>query len=295
MHQVSNSQVRTHLWYAFWINISFLFVEIWGGIYTNSLALLSDAGHMLTDVSALGLTIFVSKLAERPRDNRKSFGYMRIEVIGAFINGALLVVICGYIMCETIQRMYNPIEIKGFELTIIAFLGLAANGISAYFLRKDIHNNLNVKGAFLHLIMDALGSMGAIISGIVIWKWQWYPVDMLASLFIVILILIGSRNLLKRSINFLMDAVPDHIDYKIVESAIVNLPHVKNVHDLHIWSISEGNTALSAHLIVTENCSSTQHWPECLHETQEMLKNKYNIHHSTIQIEPFNYKPHETC
>ncbi len=295
MHGNSTPQIRSHLWWAFWINFSFLIVEFWGGLYTNSLALLSDAGHMLTDVSALGLAIFASKLAEKPRDHLKSFGYMRLEIIGAFINGALLVVICGYILIETFQRISSPQEIKGFELTLIASLGLAANGISAYVLRKDAHHNLNVKGAFLHLIMDALGSVGGIISGVIIWQWQWNSIDLIASIFIVLLILIGSKNLLKRSINFLLDAVPDHIDFKNVESAMINQPHVKDVHDLHIWSISEGNTALSAHLIVNKDCSSTHHWPECLRETQEMLKKRYNIHHSTLQIEPFNYEPHKSC
>ena len=115
------STKQSHLWIAFWINVIFFFVEIWGGIYTNSLALLSDAGHMLTDVSALGLAIFASKLANKPRDHLKSFGYMRMEVIGAFINGAMLVIICGYIMTKTWQRIYNPLDIKGFELIIIAF------------------------------------------------------------------------------------------------------------------------------------------------------------------------------
>jgi len=295
MNNNNNSIIRSHLWIAFWINSVFFAVEIWGGIYTNSLALLSDAGHMLTDISALGLAIFASKLADKPRDHLKSFGYMRMEVIGAFINGAMLVIICGYILSETFQRINNPSEIKGFELTIIAFIGLIANGFSAYILKNDIEHSLNVKGAFLHLIMDALGSIGAILSGIIIWIWQWYTIDILASIFIVMLILLGSKNLLKRSIDFLMDSVPDHIDYKTVESSIYKLDHIQEVHDLHIWSISENITALSAHIIVSEDCSSTQHWSECLEKTQEMLKTRFNIYHSTLQIEPINFKPHKIC
>lgn len=283
------------MWIAFWINFLFLLVEIAGSLYTNSLALLSDAGHMLTDVGALGIAIWVSHLGDKPRDNRRSYGYMRAEIIGAFVNGAMLVVICGYILLEAWNRVGASYEILGVPMLIIAVLGLLANVGSAWVLAGAGKENLNIQGAYLHLVMDALGSVGAIISGIAILFWQLYVFDIIASIFIVLLILAGTYNLIRRSIHMLMDGVPDNLDYDEVEAAIMSIEHVLEIHDLHIWSISQGHPALSAHLKVSKDCSGTDHWSECLKATQTMLNKKFNIEHSTLQIEPLDFVEQRHC
>ncbi|MBC8214405.1 MAG: cation transporter [Candidatus Marinimicrobia bacterium] len=281
---------RTRLWWAFWINFCFLIIEVLGGIYTNSLALLSDAGHMLTDVGALGLAIIVSKLAQRPRDEKRTFGYMRAEIIGAFINGATLVAICGFILFESFERFRHPQEILGIPMLIVAVLGLLANLISAWILMGDRKKNLNIEGAFLHMIFDAIGSVGAIISGLAIWLWDFQFMDIIASVMIVVLILIGTKTLLKQSINILMNAAPEHIDFHKVKNVLLNMEHITEIHDLHIWTITEGQPALSVHIKVSDHCHNTHHWSECLKSAQQILDEQFGIKHCTIQIEPENFE-----
>ena len=295
-HSHNHSAVPlTRLWIALLINFVFLIVELIGGLWSGSLALLSDAGHMFTDVGALGLAVFVVYLGMKPPDLRRSYGYKRAEIIGAFLNGASLVAICGIILWEAYRRLDQVQNILAIPTLIIAVTGLAANLISALILAKSQHDNLNIRGAYLHLMYDALGSVGAVISGLVLWLWQWYWIDILASVFIVLLILMGAIPLLKQSINMLLDAVPDHIDYRTVEHALSALPHVNAVHDLHIWSIHENKTALSVHLQLTAECTDAQHWKICLQRVQEMLKAQFQIEHSTVQIEPGKFVHHEHC
>jgi len=250
---------------------------------------------MLTDVGALGLAIFVSKLSERKSDHYRTYGYMRTEIIGAFINGATLVAICGFILWEAWGRIDSQSEILGGPMLIIAVSGLVANLASARVLSSHRKDSLNVEGAYLHLIFDALGSVGAILSGLVILVWGWYPVDLFASLFIVLLILVGTRNLLRQSINMLLDSVPDNVNYNKVKKALTEQEHVKSVHDLHIWSIHQGKPALSVHIKLSDDCTSSHHWSACLEKTRIMLKEQYNIEHSTIQIEPEGFKEDHSC
>lgn len=286
---------RTRLWWAFGINLIFLVVEVLGGLFTHSLALLSDAGHMLTDVMALGLAILVSRLAERPPDARRTYGYMRLEVIGAFVNGGTLVFICIFILYEAIRRVNHVPEILGGPMLVVALLGLVANLGSAWVLAPQQENDLNIKGAYLHLIYDALGSVGAVVAGVVILIWNWTPVDILTSIFIVLLILAGTGSLLKQSVNLLLDAVPDHINYGEVRQALMNMGHVCGVHDLHVWSISQDEPALSAHLQVTDECRESHHWHQCLEATRNMLETRFNIHHTTLQMEPASFMTEKHC
>ncbi len=293
-HNLNTTSTR-RLWWAFSINLLFLFIEIFGGIYSNSLALLSDAGHMLTDVAALGLAIWVAKLASTKRDTNRTFGYMRAEVIGAFVNGATLILICGFILYEALQRWGDTTPILGGPMLIIAILGFMANGLSAWILASHRKVNMNIEGAYLHLIFDALGSVGAIVSGVVIWLWDIYVVDIFASVFIVILIFLGTRRLLKSSLNLLMDGVPANLDYRKIESALLSLDHVEKIHDLHIWSISQSQPALSAHLKMSPECTQSLHWSDCLKFAQEMLRKDFNIEHSTLQVEPLSFVEGNHC
>lgn len=294
-HHNHHSVSYKRLWLAFWINAAFLIVEVIGGLWTNSLALLSDAGHMLTDVAALALAIMVARLGQKQRDNRRSYGYKRAEIIGAFLNGATLVAICGFILFEAWKRIGVDHHVAGGPMLIIAVFGLLANVVSAYVLASEQHENINVRGAYLHLIFDALGSVGAIISGLVIWLWGWTFIDVIASVVIVVLILVGTIPLLKQSINMLLDAVPENINYQDVARELKLLKHVTDIHDLHIWSINPGQPGLSVHLILSDNCQSTDHWVDCLNKAQNMLKSKFQIEHATIQLEPPEFFSHNHC
>ncbi|MFC1540967.1 cation diffusion facilitator family transporter [Candidatus Latescibacterota bacterium] len=278
------------LWIALLINFVFLIVEIVGGILSNSLALLADAGHMLTDVGALLLAIIVARLAESLPTPKRTFGLLRAEVLGAFINGSVLMVIVVIIFWEAWRRISQFPEINGPIMLVAAILGLFANAGSMLVLHGVRNKNVNIKGAYLHLLADTLGSIGAIVAGVIILFTGWTRVDQIASVFIGILILIGSWELLKQTINILLEATPENIDYEEVEKALKKVDHVKDIHDLHIWTITSNVPALSAHIELYSNCSDTTHWQSCLKNVQKMLRERFNIVHSTIQIEPEDFK-----
>lgn len=290
-----SSTSRKYLWWAFWINFIFLIIEVIGGVYAGSLALLSDAGHMLTDVGALGLAIIVSRMADRPPDERRTYGYLKTEILGAFINGSTLVAICGFIIWEAIQRFQNPQPILAVPMLIVAVLGLAANLFSARILHGDKSYDINIRAVYLHLIFDALGSVGAIMSGLLIWLWGVYWIDTIASLLIVILILAGTWKMILDSVKMLIDSVPEGMNYGQIRRSILNLNHVIDVHDLHIWSIGQNNPALSAHIILTNDCTEKQHWDQCLKQVQDMLAQSFNIKHTTIQVEPLGFSEDKNC
>jgi len=282
--------MKRKLWIALAINAAFLVLEVVGGIVTHSLALLADAGHMLTDVAALALAIFVATLAERPPTPKRTYGLLRAEVLGAFVNGATLVVIVVLIFREAWHRFGQVPEVNGPLMLAIAVLGLAANAVSAWILFGSRDVNVNVKGAFLHMAADALGSVGVIVAGVVIWFTGWMLIDPLASVLIGGLILWGSLGLMIQTTNILLEATPEHIDYNEVKQAILDVEHVIDVHDLHIWTITSGIPSLSAHISLEPECSDTTHWQECLRTTQDMLKERFGIVHSTLQFEPHDYE-----
>jgi cobalt-zinc-cadmium efflux system protein len=282
----ADSGLQRKLWLAFWINFVWLIVEVAGGYITHSLALLADAGHMLTDVVALGLAIWVSYLARTPRTPGRTFGLLRAEVIGAFLNGATLVVIVGFIFFEAWRRFATPQQIDGPLMLVIAVIGLIANAVSAWVLMAHAAESVNVRGAFLHLVGDALGSVGAIAAGVVVWTTGWTPIDPIASVVIGLIILWGSVGLIRSTVNILLNATPPGIDYREVHSALAGLDHVEEVHDLHIWSITEQEPALSVHLRLVAECSDSSHWQRCLRHAQDMLREKFGITHSTLQVEP---------
>lgn len=282
-------RTKSRLWWAIIINGVFLIVEVVGGILTGSLALLADAGHMLTDVAALVLALFVATLAGRPATSRRTYGLLRAEVLGAFINGAALVVVVALVFIEAWRRFGEETEIDAPAMLVIAVLGLAANVASAWVLYGSRNENVNVRGAFLHMAADALGSVGAIVAGAVIWATGWSAADPIASVFIGVLILWGSYGLLTQTINILLESTPDDIDYHEVLEAVLEIEHVTDVHDLHIWTITSGLPSLSAHITLDSRCSDTMHWQKCLRTTQDMLRNRFGIEHSTLQLEPESY------
>ncbi len=281
---------KKRLWIAFFINFVFLFVEVIGGLLSNSLALLADAGHMLTDVSALLLAIFVAHLAEQAPTSKRTYGLLRAEVLGAFLNGAVLVIIVGMVYWEAWRRIGSVNEIDGPLMLAVAVFGLFANAASAWILFYDRDKNVNIKGAYLHMMADTLGSVGAITAGIVILATGWTLIDPIISFVIGAFILFGSVDLLIETINILLEGTPQDIDYDEVKEALYDIEHVEDINDLHIWTISSGIPALSAHIQLCAECSDTSHWQLCLKDTQKMLREKFGIVHSTLQLEPEDYE-----
>ncbi len=277
---------RYRLWIALGINLAFLIVEVIGGLIANSLALLADAGHMLTDVSALILAIIVAHLAMKPPTPNRTFGLLRAEVLGGFANGAALVVVVIIIFHQAWSRFGEMPEINGPLMLVIAVLGLAANAGSAWVLFPDRHANVNIRGAYLHLMADALGSIGAITASLVVLATGWTPIDSLMSVGIGALILAGSWGLLSETVGILLEATPADIDYDEVKQALESVGHITDIHDLHIWTISSGIPSLSVHLKLQPECSDTTHWQQCLTDVQAMLRERFGIVHSTIQFEP---------
>ncbi|MBT4485005.1 MAG: cation transporter [Candidatus Latescibacteria bacterium] len=281
---------KRKLWIALTINAVFLIIEVIGGIVTNSLALLADAGHMLTDVAALLLAIFVATLAERPPTPRRTYGLLRAEVLGAFINGAALMVIVALIFHEALKRLDQVPVINGPLMLCVAVMGLLANMASAWVLFGSRNENINIRGAFLHMTADALGSVGAIVAGVVIWTTGWILIDPVVSIFIGIIILWSSWGLIAQTMNILLEATPENIDYHEVKKALLAIEHVTGIHDLHIWTIASGIPSLSVHISLESQCSDTTHWQECLRDAQAMLRERFGIVHSTLQFEPENFK-----
>lgn len=286
---------RKLLFWALFINLVFLVVEVVGGIITNSLALLADAGHMLTDVAALTLALVVSFLAAKPATAEKTYGLLRAEVLGAFINGASLVLIVGLILREAWLRIGTTSEIDAPLMLGVASLGLLANLVSAFILNKGDKDNVNVRGAFLHMVADALGSVGAIVAGVVIWTTGWTLIDPVASVIISALILWSGWGLLKRTVNILLEATPENIDYHEVKQALEYLENVESVHDLHIWTISSGVPILSAHISLPAHCFNSEQWSECLADARHLLQERFGIKHTTIQVEPPKSESEKQC
>jgi len=283
-YNYSRTESKSRLRIAFIITFIFLIVEVLGGIFTNSLALLSDAGHMLTDVIAIGLSLFSMRLSEKPRTPEKTYGFYRAEILAAFINGATLVLIAIFIVYEAYKRLGNLPEIKSLEMLLIAIAGLTANGFSGFILSRSKEDSLNVKGAYLHVLGDILGSIGAISAGLIMYFTRWFYADIIVSLLICCLIAYSSIRLLKETINILMEGTPAGINFKDVEKALLSIPVVKSIHDLHIWTIASGKYILTGHLIL--NCEYTEeHINSTLKKAEQILEKDFQITHSTLQVE----------
>lgn len=258
-----------------------MIAEAIGGWLTNSLALIADAGHMLTDVAALSLTLFAIWFATRPATSKKTYGYYRLEILAAFVNGIALVLLSIWIIYEAFERWQAPPEIAGMQLTLIAAGGLIVNIIAAFLLHSDHKHDLNMRGAFLHVIGDLLGSMAALIAGLLIAGFGWMWADALGSVLISVIIILGAWRLILDSVNVLLEGTPGHINLTAVETTILETAGVGGVHDLHVWTISSGIDALSAHITHDESISHS----ELLAAVRKKLHDSFGIDHLTIQME----------
>ena len=259
----------------------YMVAEFLGGIYTNSLALTADAGHMLSDVAALGLSFFALWLSAKPASPEKTYGYYRTEILAAFINGITLVGIGSFIIYEAYTRIINPPDIKSPVMIGIAVGGLIINIIGAFVLHKSSKENINIHGAFLHIIGDLLGSIGTIIAGLAILIWHFNLADPIISIIIAVLVILSAIRLILEATNVLLEGTPSHINIELIKEELLKFPHVINVHDLHVWSISTKNIALSVHVV-----TDIPEQAALLCQIDEMLQEKFSINHLTIQLEP---------
>lgn len=285
------SRSRSYLAIALAITISFFVIELIGGYITNSIALAADAWHMLNDAVALAFALIAAWIAGRPSDLRKTFGYHRMEILAAFLNGIFLWAVVILIIFSAIQRLQTPAAVASQEMLLIAVVGLAANGLSAGVLSQSKSESLNVKGAFLHVVSDTLGSVAVIVAGLIMLFTGWYPADPIFSMLVAILISYGAYKLIRESINVLLEGVPSGIDMTTVERKIMEQKGVKGVHDLHVWCITPTKIcALSCHVVVEEGIDRR----ELMTNLIAMLDVDFGIDHTTIQLEEEGYpKAHD--
>jgi cobalt-zinc-cadmium efflux system protein len=283
LHQAPEGGQKKDLLIALSITVLMMVVEVIGGLLSNSLALLSDAGHMLTDNLALLLSFFALKFAAMPATERKTFGFYRLEILAALLNGIALVLLSLYIMYQAYQRMIHPQPVAGMLMLVVALIGLAANVIGALFLFKHSHANLNIRGAYLHIVGDALSSIGVVIGGIIILYTGWYLIDPILSIMISLVIIYGSWSLVRESVNILLESVPAHINIETVAMELAKVKGVREAYHIHVWTITSGVYALSAHVLIDDQPVSGCR--DIVEEIKDLLSDKFNVLHSTIQLE----------
>jgi len=282
-HHIDPNGNKKGLTIALVITVVIMVLEFFGGIITNSLALLSDSGHMLNDASSLALSLAAVWFATKAASPNKTYGYYRFEILAAFINGITLFIVAGFIIREAYERFIQPPTVSSGLMMIIASIGLVANVLSAWFLmsKGDVKNNINLRSAYLHVLGDALGSLGAIIAGLIMLIFGWYVADPIVSVFVALLILKGAWGVIKHSVHILMEGTPITINQLDVKQTLESIDGVKDVHDLHIWTITSGLDSLSCHLLI-ENNNDNQH---ILQQAIYLIAEKFKIQHTTIQIE----------
>ncbi len=290
-HSHDHGHTHTHgankrtLIISFAIIFIFMLVEAIGGFVTNSLALLSDAGHMLSDAFSLGIAALAFSVGGRAANERRTYGYRRLEILAAVLNGILLLAISLIIFIEAIRRIGDPPEIATTGMLVIAIIGLLVNILVAFIMFRggDVHDNLNMRGAFLHVISDMLGSVGAIIAALAIMFLGWGWADPVASVLVAVLVLRSGYKVTRAGLDVLMESVPHDVDVEQVIESVRDVEGVLRIHDLHVWSITSGLNALSAHVVVDGDLTVAESGA-LLAELEHVLEHQ-NIHHSTIQLE----------
>ncbi len=279
----SHHYVISRMKFVVLLTVAIFILEVVGGILTHSLALLSDAGHILADVLALGLSWVALVLSSRPANRKKTYGYLRAEVIAASINGATLFLVAIWIFFEAYQRINQPVAVKSLEMFIIATVGLLVNLVVFFKLKGISEHSLNVKSAFLHVLGDMLASVGVIIGGIIMFFTRFYIVDPIVSILVGLIILRGAFSIIRDSSDILLEGVPRYLKLNDIESVLRKIEEVEDLHDLHVWSVSSKDVALSCHVMIKEQ--STHSAQKILDQIRLQLKKRFNIEHTTIQFE----------
>ncbi|WP_371526139.1 cation diffusion facilitator family transporter [Streptomyces sp. NBC_01283] len=284
---------RGRLRIALSITVTVMVVEIVGGLMADSLALIADATHMATDALGLGMALLAIQFANRPATENRTFGYARAEILAALANCLLLLGVGGYVLYEAIQRFITPAETEGGLTIVFGVVGLVANIISLSLLMRGQKDSLNVRGAFLEVVADALGSLAVIVAAVLILTTGWQAADPIASLVIGLMIVPRTVKLLRETLNVLLESAPKGVDMAEVRQHILDLPGVEDVHDLHAWTITSGMPVLSAHVVVsTETLNGIGH-EKMLHELQGCLGDHFDVEHCTFQLEPVGHAEHE--
>ena len=280
-HKRTRAENRRRLVAALGITGVLFVLELAAGMYTNSLALVADAGHMLTDLAALALSLFALKISSRPATHQKTYGYLRVEILAALANGVFLVLVSGFIFYEAYHRVLAPPIVRSGPMLAVATVGLVANLVTAGLLYRSQQDNLNIRGAFLHVLGDTLGSVGAIGAGLAMLIGGWYLADPMVSIVVAIMVLYSSWQLVRESVDVLLEATPAHLNISSILSDLGSVGGVVSIHDLHVWSITSGMPAMSCHVIIRQNEDAS----EILAALSRMMRDKYKIEHTTIQIE----------
>ncbi|MFB0505184.1 MAG: cation diffusion facilitator family transporter [Thermodesulfobacteriota bacterium] len=282
-HARSSSVHQRNLLIALFVTGTIMVAEVIGGLLSNSLALLSDAGHMFMDILALLLSFFALRFATRPATEKQTFGFYRLEILAALVNGTVLLALSLFIFYEAYQRFIEPQEIKGLLMVGVAAIGLGANIVSALVLRAGSHESLNVKGAFLHVVGDLLSSAGVILGGAIILFTGWERVDSIISFVIGGIILIGAYNLVMESVHILLESTPKDVSLNEVIQEVKAIEGVRDLHHVHLWTITSGIYALSAHVLIEDQMTSRS--SQILEDINTFLGERFNIDHTTIQFE----------
>lgn len=280
-HLHTRAATRRAMTGAFFLTSGFMLAELAGGILSNSLSLVADAGHMISDAGALGLGLVAMWMASHPHTERRTFGFHRAEILAALANGTLLVAIALLVVWNAITRLQQPQHIESGLMLGVAVVGLGVNLLSMRVLGTHRHENLNVRGAFLHVVGDALGSAGVIVAGLVIRYTGWTPIDSLVSLLISGLILVSGFVLVRETVSVLLESSPRHVDAEALRRDLTGLPGVRNVHDLHVWTVTSGFVSLSCHCEVASSAVAD----DVLRQATNLLRERYGIRHVTIQPE----------
>jgi cobalt-zinc-cadmium efflux system protein len=264
----------------------YLVAEVVGGLLTGSLALLADAGHMLADAGALALALFAFWLAARPAGSARTFGWRRFEILAALANGLALALVAVFVGLEAVERIQSPRQVDGLAAFGIASGGLLVNALGLWLLRGGEERSLNLRGAWLHLVGDALGSLGAMAAGLAIYAFDWRVADPLASLAIALLVLRSAWALLRETVDVLLEAAPPHLDVDELRAALLAAPGVASLHDLHVWTITSGMVSLSCHVHCREGADGHAVLVAC----QALLRERFGVQHATLQIEPAGFE-----
>ncbi len=279
-HRIDRAVQNRSLKLALGVTLVFMAAEFLGGLWTNSLALLADSGHMLTDAGALALSLFAIWFTQKPATPEKTYGYFRVEILAALVNGSALLLIAGAILWEAYERFTAPETVRGGEMLAIASAGLAANLYCAWILHRGQGENLNVRGAFLHVMGDVLGSLAAMVAGVSILVWSAYWTDPVVSALVSLLICASAWRLVSESVRILLEGAPSHVSVSEMRSALTRVPGVESVHDLHVWTLTSGHHAMTCHAVVESGDAR-----EVLRRMSEVSRDQFHVHHTTIQIE----------
>ncbi|HTW18876.1 MAG TPA: cation diffusion facilitator family transporter [Mycobacteriales bacterium] len=283
------------LFVAFALLLAFLLGELVAALLVHSLALLADAGHLATDVLALGAALVAARLARRPARGHWTFGLARAEILSAAFNGITLLVVAVIVTVEAIRRLVTPVTVGGGTIVVVAVIGLVVNVAVASVLARADRRSMNVAGVVAHVLTDAYAFAATIIAGVVVVTTGWQRADPIASLVVVLLLLRAARGLIADSGRVLLEAAPTEVDLALVRTHVLESPYVVDLHDLHVWTVTSGLPALSVHVVITDECFATGQAPILLDHLQACLSGHFDVEHSTFQLEPAGHSEHEAA